>query len=207
MGLPPSVSRYFVPPWYNSFFVRNAPSLAMNYFRELTATLDPDIGIFWTGPTVRSLSIDKHEVNTFKQLIFNHPLSLWDNTLYARRHKDFWLERKERTQLLSYFEPYSVALPENYLFEGQQGQDMLIMNGHFFSQVQIESAKEYLRSKENYCGEDIIQKILSRRWGSTLTPELIELDARFWSDCYGKASTSEYCSEISARLAALAEQG
>jgi hypothetical protein len=208
-GLPPSVNRYFVPPWYNSFFIRNNPLLANHYFRDLTATLDPDIGIFWTGPTVRSLSIDTHELNTYRELISNHPLSLWDNTLYARRHKDFWLNKKERTHLLSYFEPYSVALPDNYLFEGRRGEDMLIMNGQLsnFSQVQIESAKDYVHAQNNFCPEDTVRKIISRRWGFAQAQELIQLDAIFWSECQGKASTSSQCEKLNSLLASLAEQG
>lgn len=206
--LPSSVSKYFVPPWYSSFFVRNNPTLANEYFTAIS-NMPKDIGLFWTGPSVRSLSIDQIELDAFRRLTGGRALSLWDNTLYARRHKDFWSERPARFNLLSFFEPYSVSFPKTYLSADSPGEDLLLLNGELnaFNQIQMQTTSSFFINDEPLCSPTTIADALTKRWGEDTANELIELDQNYWSFCHNNPSSEFDCASILDRLKTLAEEG
>jgi hypothetical protein len=200
--LPQQIKRYFVPPWYNSYFIRNNMERARVYFQTLTSQVAPEIGLIWSGPSLRSLTVDSLELESFRSFSNSLGLSLWDNTVYARRHKDFWKAGSERARFNSFFEPYSVSLPSPYLYEGRIGEDLVIINGELspFSQVQMENAKNYFSAKERFCPERDMRQIVKSRWGTKRARRLFELDSIFWEECLGDSKLSNRCSEIDREL-------
>jgi hypothetical protein len=74
----------FCPPWYSNEFIDRSDGKAELYFKELIFQVPQDVAIIWTGPTIRSLSIDMADLHRYKSLIGRWPM-IWDNTLYAWR--------------------------------------------------------------------------------------------------------------------------
>jgi len=82
----PGTRLEFCPPWYSNEHIDRSQGKAENYFRDLTFQIPPEVAIIWTGPTVRSLSIDMADLYRYRSLIGRWPM-YWDNTLYARKHE------------------------------------------------------------------------------------------------------------------------
>ena len=82
-GNYPETRFEFCPPWYSNEHIDRSDGKAEIYFKELIFQIPPDVAVMWTGPTIRSLSIDMADLNRYRSLIDRWPM-IWDNTLYAR---------------------------------------------------------------------------------------------------------------------------
>lgn len=186
---PRDLKTYFVPPWYNTYFLNSSPILAEQYFEQLDSLIPESVSLVWTGPSVRSQSIDALEIEGFRRIVKGRPLALWDNTIYARRHKDLWLNTAspdylERLKLLSYLEPYDLKIPDYYLSNGRQGEDLVLINGSLspLNLLQIETAVTFYKDRLNYNPEDAIYQILVQRYGIDKAEKMIELDQMYWRE-------------------------
>lgn len=184
---PRTLKTYFVPPWYNTYFLNSSPILAGQYFEQLDLLLPQRVSLVWTGPSVRSQSIDALEIEGFRSIVRGRPLALWDNTIYARRHKDFWLNTAspdylERLNLLSYLEPYDLKIPDYYLSNVMPGEDLVLINGSLnpLNLLQIESAVGFYKDRLNYNPETAIYQILIRDYGESKAKQIIDLDNNYW---------------------------
>lgn len=189
----PKLKISFVPPWYNNLFFDLSKGKGQEYLKELSALLPADTPFYWTGPTVRSLFIDKPHIERFRSLIGKRPIVLWDNTLYARRHKDFWGKRPERMQLNSLFEPYEPSLAP-LLTDSLSG---VMLNGSTteLMRIQLATAGAYLWNPLAYDPEEALFNYLTSRFGKELALGLLEFDSALWS--VRAAEDSDKCLRLS----------
>ena len=176
----PNTHIAFVPPWYATSFVRNSPKLGSEYFQELSTHLAQSIPIVWTGPVVRSLWIDDTSVEEFKKLTMNHSLMLWDNTPYARAHKDFWLQDTERILSCSLLEPYDIPISDKFFSESGIPQVLVNTGVNPISRIQLETTQRYISDPSRYDPEKILWSILISRFGEEYARLLLDFDRNFW---------------------------
>lgn len=174
---------FFVPPWYCLSFVDRSQGAGRKYFEELAPILSPLVGIMWTGSSVRSLSIDELEYRRFSAMVGGRQLSLWDNTLYARRHEDFWGMPGPHTVFASHIEPYDVVhgVPYTARKDSEPGS-ILYLNGGLSerSVAQILTAAEYAYGPRTYHPERAILRALKDVAGVARGALLIQEDSDFW---------------------------
>ncbi|MFO7707643.1 MAG: beta-N-acetylglucosaminidase domain-containing protein [Desulfobacterales bacterium] len=108
----------FCPPWYANEFVDRSEGKAEVYLKELTALIPQEIAIVWTGPTVRSLSVDLADLNRYQDLIGRWPM-FWDNTLYARNletsvYGGFTTYYPGNVRMCNLFEPLETDRPAGF---------------------------------------------------------------------------------------------
>jgi hypothetical protein len=166
----------FVPPWYNWRFALREPALARAYARDFREHLLAAVDLVWTGPSVRSLTIDPFTTRAFSSEFGAGKLTLWDNSTFARRHKDFWLDKSGQSERLSFFEPYQVEgdwIPEH------KG---VFVNAQFFerTRVQLVTAGSYLWNPDAYEPYRILWTYLVRRFGAAGAKKLVSADAVLW---------------------------
>lgn len=171
----PKMKLYFVPPWYNNIFADLSFSRGWSYLKELGSLLPSDVPLMWTGPTVRSLQIDDIQARRFLANVNKKRLVLWDNTLYARKLKDFWGEKSIRRHLNSDFEPYSVSLP----LESISGVFANAQTSEFY-RIQLATYGAYLWNPNAYDPEKDLWSYLKLRFGVDLALKLLEFDSYRW---------------------------
>ncbi len=198
----PGVALYFVPPWYNGWFVERGRDRARKYNKILKNKLPSTVGILWTGPAVRSFSIDTLQIERYKEWLGLSNVSLWDNTPYGRRHKDFWLNKPERIRLNSYFEPYSVSFASDYLQKTAAPAPLLFLNGGIddFTLIQHETAAIAFADPQNYQPETALWHVLKRRFGGEVALLLLEFDQILWECRAERANNGRYVSELMNKL-------
>lgn len=177
----PGTKLYFCPPWYNNDFVDYSSGFGVAYLYELSRLIASDIPILWSGSSVRSLFIDEAHIERFKGWLNGREAMLWDNTLYARRHNDFWKKSSERMELNSFFEPYDVMWPGERLAAGLYNPAIFI-NGDITElfRIQLATVGAYLWNPEAYEPEKVLGRYLIQRFGKFNSGLLIEFDALFW---------------------------
>lgn len=171
----PGTAMYFVPPWYNNLFSDLSKGLGPDYLKELCSAIPVDIPILWTGPTVRSLFIDAVHVARFRQMCADHEIILWDNSLYARRHEQYWGKHPSRLHLASLFEPYDVAHP--------QGEPLPIyLNAHISELYRIQMAPyaAFVWNPDGYQPESALWNYLRMRFGEETAWQLLSFDQLVW---------------------------
>jgi hypothetical protein len=177
----PDTRLAFVPPWYATSFVHNSPKLGSEYLKELSSHLEKSIPIVWTGPVVRSLWIDDDSLGEFRKLTLNHPLILWDNTPYARAHKDFWIQDTERVLGCSLLEPYDIPISTQF-FSSNLSPQILVNTGiNPVNRIQLETTQRYVSNPSEYDPEETLLAILLSRFGDEYATLLLEFDRTFWS--------------------------
>jgi hypothetical protein len=108
----------FCPPWYLNEFIDRSGGRAEIYMKELAALIPPEIAIIWTGPTVRSLSVDMADLRRYRDLIGRWPM-FWDNTLYARNletddYGGYTTYYPGKVRMCSLFEPLDTDRPSGF---------------------------------------------------------------------------------------------
>jgi hypothetical protein len=174
----------FCPPWYANEFIDRSEGRAEVYFNELITQIPPEIVILWTGPTVRSLSIDMADLNRFSTLIKRKPM-LWDNTLYARnietrRYGGYTTHYPGKVRMCNLFEPYDTKLPKDFhhLSDGKH----FYTNGDASSEIykiKFAAVADYEWNTTAYDPEKSLWKILSYMHGSVCAKELL-----YFNDAY-----------------------
>jgi hypothetical protein len=175
----------FCPPWYANEFIDRSEGKAEIYFRELTAQIPPDVAIIWTGPTVRSLSIDMADIRRYQSLIGRWPMS-WDNTLYARN-----IESKNyggyatfypgKVRMCNLFEPYDAYRPES--FHNYNDGAHMYVNGNGSSeiyQIKYATVGDYLWNTKAYDPERSLWTVLSKQYGPACARDLLSFNDAYY---------------------------
>ena len=175
----------FCPPWYTNEFIDRSEGRAEVYFNELIAQIPTEIVILWTGPTVRSLSIDMADLHRFSSLILRWPM-LWDNTLYARnietrRYGGYTTHYPGKVRMCNLFEPYDTTLPKNFQ-KFSDGRHFYI-NGDAsseFYKIKFATVADYEWNTEAYDPERSLWKILTQMYGPGGAKELLHFNDAYY---------------------------
>jgi hypothetical protein len=174
----------FCPPWYANEFIDRSQGKAEIYFKELATQIPPDVAIVWTGPTVRSLSLDLADLRRFRDLIGRWPM-FWDNTLYARNletttYGGYAAHYPGKVRLCNLFEPLDTDRPDAF-HELNDGPHMYV-NGTAASEVyriKFATVADYEWNTSAYVPELSLWKALVKAYGVSAAKE-----ALFFSEAY-----------------------
>jgi hypothetical protein len=166
----PGTRLEFCPPWYNNEFIDRSEGAAEIYLRELAAQIPETTAIVWTGPTVRSLSIDMADLERYSGLIGRRPM-IWDNTLYARNletrvYGGFTAHYPDKVRMCNLFEPFDGARPAG--FHGLNHGGHMYTNGAAGSEIfaiKYATVADYEWNGAAYDPERSLWKVLVRGYG------------------------------------------
>ena len=186
----------FCPPWYANEFIDRSEGRAEVYFKELIDQIPPDIVIVWTGPTVRSLSVDMADLNRYASLIQRWPM-LWDNTLYARnietrRYGGYTTYYPGKVRMCNLFEPYDTYKPKDFQKYNDGGH--LFTNGDAFSEIykiKYATVADYEWNTSAYNPELSLWKVLTNMYGLECAKELLLVNDAYYA-LYGRCLRMEY---------------
>ncbi|MFZ0612805.1 MAG: beta-N-acetylglucosaminidase domain-containing protein [Desulfobacterales bacterium] len=186
----------FCPPWYANEFIDRSEGRAEVYFSELTARIPPDIAIVWTGPTVRSLSVDRADLHRYGTLIGRWPM-MWDNTLYARNleaknYGGYTTHYPDKVRMCSLFEPFDTYRPEG--FQNYNDGRHMYTNVNAYSEVykiKLATVADYEWNTAAYNPELSLWKVLCGLYGIECARELV-----LFNDAY--YGIYEICSRMEA---------
>ena len=174
--LPKESTLYITPPWYANFFIDQGAGTGERYFRDLAAGLPKGTRFLWTGESVRSLRVNELQAMRYQALLPGMELMLWDNTPYARRHRDMWGVKAGRVELNSYIEPFDIEIPLEMHKEGVYlNAASAPLHG-----IQIATAGAYLWNPEGYKPEESLLSYLYNEYGKDAAWLLIEVDHQIW---------------------------
>ncbi len=176
----------FCPPWYSNEHIDRSEGKAELYFKELTFQIPQDVAVIWTGPTIRSLSIDMADLHRYKSLIGRWPM-IWDNTLYARnletkRYGGYTTYYPGKVRMCNLFEPYDTYKPKE--FQRYNHGRQMYTNGSASSEVykiKYATVADYEWNTAAYNPELSLWKVLCRTYGPAAAQKLI----RFSDTYYG----------------------
>jgi hypothetical protein len=174
----------FCPPWYANEFIDRSVGKAEVYLKELTALIPQEIAIIWTGPTVRSLSVDMADLRRYRDLIGRWPM-FWDNTLYARgleakAYGGYTTHYPGKVRMCNLFEPLDTDRPPGF-HELNAGRHMYV-NGSADSEIyriKFATVADYEWNTEAYNPELSLWKALVRAYGPDCGRELL-----FFNEAY-----------------------
>ncbi|MFZ0133524.1 MAG: beta-N-acetylglucosaminidase domain-containing protein [Desulfobacterales bacterium] len=183
-GTYPGTRIEFCPPWYANEFIDRSEGRSEVYFAELTARIPPDIAIVWTGPTVRSLSVDRADLHRYGTLIGRWPM-MWDNTLYARNleaksYGGYTTHYPDKVRMCSLFEPFDTHRPVG--FQDYNDGRHMYTNANAYSEVykiKLATVADYEWNTAAYDPELSLWKVLCGLYGIDCARELV-----FFSDAY-----------------------
>ena len=181
----PGTRLVFCPPWYSNEHVDRSNGKAEWYFRDLMFQIPGDVAVIWTGPTIRSLSIDEADLYRYRSLIGRWPM-LWDNTLYARnientRYGGYAAHYPGKVRMCNLFEPYDTIKPKRF-HNYTDGRKMYI-NGNAHSEVykiKYATVADYAWNTAAYNPELSLWKILCRSYGLECAQELIRFSDTYY---------------------------
>ncbi|XPS90462.1 putative beta-N-acetylglucosaminidase [Desulfosarcina variabilis str. Montpellier] len=195
----------FCPPWYSNEHIDRSDGKAELYLEELAFQIPRDVAIIWTGPTIRSLSIDMVDLHRFNSLIGRWPM-LWDNTLYARN-----IERKRyggyatyypgKVTLCNLFEPYDTNMPGD--FQQYSDSRQKYTNGHASTEIykiKYATVADYEWNIAAYHPERSLWNVLSRTYGPAGAEQLIRFSDAYYH-VYGICMRMESQGDAGAYLA------
>ena len=182
----PGTRLEFCPPWYANEHIDRSDGKAENYFSELTSQIPPDVAIIWTGPTVRSLSVDMADLFRYKTLIGRWPM-LWDNTLYARSlesqsYGGYPAHYPGKVRLCNLFEPYDTLRPKGF-HKYSDGRQMYT-NGAAYSEVykiKYATVADYQWNTAAYNPELALWKALINVYGRKAAEKLLHFNDAYYS--------------------------
>ncbi|MBE9511577.1 MAG: beta-N-acetylglucosaminidase domain-containing protein [Bacteroidetes bacterium] len=181
----PGTRLEFCPPWYLNEFIDKSRGRAEQYFRDLIPQIPGDVAVIWTGPTVRSLSIDMADIFRYKKLIGRNPM-LWDNTLYARGlssdYGGYPALYPGKVKMCNLFEPYDVNLPES--FEKYNDGPHMYINGAMTSeqyQVKYSTVADYEWNTSGYDPDFSLWKTLLSRYGKETAVNILKFNDIYYS--------------------------
>jgi hypothetical protein len=175
----------FCPPWYSNEHIDRGQGKAEVYLKELTFQIPDDIAIIWTGPTIRSLSVDMADLNRYKSLIGKWPM-FWDNTLYARnietqRYGGYTTYYPGKVRMCNLFEPYDTYRPKD--FHKYNDDRQIYINADAYSEVykiKYATVADYLWNAAAYDPELALWKVLCRTYGPALAEELLRFNDAYY---------------------------
>ncbi len=180
----PGTRLMFCPPWYSNEHMDRSDGKAEVYLKELAFQIPPDVAIIWTGPTVRSLSIDMADLFRFSERIGRWPV-LWNNTLYARNletkgYGGYPTHYPGKARLCNLFEPHDIEVPDQFyrFIDSRQ----IYTNGEAYSEIykiKYATVADYTWNTTAYHPERSLWKVLCRTYGLTGAQQLI-----VFSDAY-----------------------
>lgn len=175
----------FCPPWYANEFIDRGEGKAEVYFNELTSLIPRDVAIVWTGPTVRSLSVDMADLHRYGTLIGRWPM-MWDNTLYARnletkRYGGYTTYYPGKVRMCNLFEPFDTDRPEG--FQNYNDGRHMYTNGNAYSEVykiKFATVADYQWNTAAYNPELALWKVLSSLYGTECARELVLFNEAYY---------------------------
>ena len=201
----PGTRLEFCPPWYSNEHLDRSDGKAELYLEELAFQIPREVAIMWTGPTIRSLSIDMADLRRFQSLIGRWPM-LWDNTLYARnietkRYGGYATYYSGKVTMCNLFEPYDTDMPGDF----QQYSDgrQKYTNGNAYTEIykiKYATVADYEWNTGAYQPERSLWKVLSRTYGPAGAQELIRFSDAYYH-VYGICMRMETEDDADAYLA------
>jgi hypothetical protein len=175
----------FCPPWYANEFIDRGEGKAEVYFNELTSLIPRDVAIVWTGPTVRSLSVDMADLHRYGTLIGRWPM-IWDNTLYARnletkRYGGYTTYYPGKVRMCNLFEPFDTDRPEG--FQNYNDDRHMYTNANAYSEVykiKFATVADYQWNTAAYNPELALWKVLSSLYGTECARELVLFNEAYY---------------------------
>jgi hypothetical protein len=182
----------FCPPWYSNEHIDRSEGRAEVYFKELTFQVPRDVAIIWTGPTIRSLSIDMADIHRYRSLIGRWPM-IWDNTLYARnietkRYGGYTTYYPGKVRMCNLFEPYDTYRPND--FHKYNHNQQMYTNGAAYSAIyklKYATVADYEWNTSAYNPELALWKVLCNAYGKDGARELILFNDAYYGlyqTCY-----------------------
>ncbi len=180
----PGTRLEFCPPWYATDFIHHSDGEAQKYFKALIAQIPRDVDIVWTGPAVRSLSIDMADIQRYRSIIGRWPL-VWDNTLYARsiatiNYGGYTAHYPGKVRMCNLFEPFDTYRPEGFHRYSSQGR--IYTNGRAYRdtyRIKFATVADYQWNTAGYDPELSLWKVLTRTYGEACARSLI-----YFNDAY-----------------------
>ncbi|MEE4265830.1 MAG: beta-N-acetylglucosaminidase domain-containing protein, partial [Desulfobacteraceae bacterium] len=174
------------------------------YFEDLVARIPEDIAILWTGPTVRSLTVDKADLKRFRELIGRDPL-FWDNTLYARslevnRYGGYTTHYPGKVRMCNLFEPFDTYKPSDFQ-RFNHGAGMYVngaLSGEVY-QIKYATVADYLWNPSAYDPERSLWKVLCRDYGVPVARQIIIFNDAYYT-FYGTCRRMELEGVDAARI-------
>jgi len=181
----PGTRLEFCPPWYSNEHIDRSEAKAEIYFKDLIFQIPPGVAIIWTGPTVRSLSIDMADLYRYRSLIGRWPM-LWDNTLYARNlealnYSGYPAHYPGKVRMCNLFEPYDTYLPED--FQKYNDGRQMYTNGAASSEVyriKYATVADYQWNTAAYNPELALWKVLTRTYGRLVAEKLLHFNDAYY---------------------------
>jgi hypothetical protein len=181
----PGTRLEFCPPWYSNEHIDRSEGKAENYFNDLVFQIPPDIAIIWTGPTIRSLSIDMADLYRYRALIGRWPM-LWDNTLYARNHESpnyggYPAHYPGKVRMCNLFEPYDSYRPNG--FQKYSDGRQMYTNGAAYSEVykiKYATVADYEWNTSAYNPEVSLWKVLVKNYGRPAAERLLRFNDAYY---------------------------
>ena len=182
----PATRFEFCPPWYSNEHIDRSDGKAEIYFKELTFQIPQDVAIIWTGPTIRSLSIDMADLYRYKSLIGRWPM-IWDNTLYARnletkRYGGYTTYYPGKVRMCNLFEPYDTYTPKD--FQRYNHGRQMYTNGFADSEVykiKYATVADYGWNTAAYNPELSLWKVLCQTYGPAVAEKLIRFSDAYYN--------------------------
>jgi hypothetical protein len=175
----------FCPPWYSNEHIDRSHGKAEGYFKDLTLQIPRDVAIIWTGPTIRSLSIDSADLFRYKSLIGRWPM-IWDNTLYARnletkKYGGYPAHYPGKVRMCNLFEPFDTYRPEGFqnLNDGRQ----MYTNGAAYSEIykiKFATVADYQWNTKAYSPELALWKVLCNSYGPQNAKQLLQFNDAYY---------------------------
>jgi hypothetical protein len=174
----PGTRLEFCPPWYANEFIDRSEGKAEIYLNELAAQIPPEVAIVWTGPTVRSLSLDRADLLRYRNLIGRWPM-FWDNTLYARNieassYGGYTTHYPGKVRMCNLFEPLDAERPADF-HELNDSRHMYV-NAAAASEVyriKLATAADYEWNTSAYAPELSLWKALVQTLGPASAQEVL----------------------------------
>lgn len=182
----PGTRLEFCPPWYSNEHIDRSEGKAEVYLAELAYQIPRDVAVIWTGPTIRSLSIDRADLHRYRSLIGRWPM-IWDNTLYARnietRHYGGYATYyPDKVRMCNLFEPYDTYMPKD--FHKFNDSRQRYTNGQAYSEIyriKYATVADYEWNTTAYSPELSLWKTLVQNYGSACAQLLIRFSDAYYN--------------------------
>jgi hypothetical protein len=181
----PGTRLEFCPPWYSNEHIDRSQGKAETYFKDLTFQIPADVAIIWTGPTVRSLSIDMADLYRYSSHIGRWPM-IWDNTLYARNHESrnyggYPAHYPGKVRLCNLFEPYDTYRPKE--FQKYSDGRQMYTNGAADSEIykiKYATVADYEWNTAAYNPDLSLWKVLIKTYGRAVAEQLLHFNDAYY---------------------------
>jgi hypothetical protein len=171
----------FVPPWYNAVFEEKGGRLAEEYLERLGDQIPRDVGIAWTGPTVRSRIVDAVTFERYSSSVGGRPLVLWDNSMWELELSPHYAFSPRRARDVSLFEPFAIEAEE--LSRGSfRGEFFLNSSSGGRYVAKAMTVAEFLWNPEAYDPDRTIWRAMVGVWGRENAALILEWDAAYWNE-------------------------